>query len=79
MRLAIAQAERCTHEHTIGCLDAIWFGSQRTNATMLIPVLGGHDVAYHRRGGPPVGRVLDGRLGPFQLESNRHPVGLSNS
>ena len=77
--MAAAQAERRTHAHAIsGCLDAIWFGIQRTNATLLIPVLGGHDVIHHHRGGPPIGRVLGGRLGPFRLESNRHPVGLSN-
>jgi hypothetical protein len=72
-----AEAERRAHVHaTSGCLVNFGFGSRRTRAVLIVNVLGGREITHHHRGGPPVGRVIGGRLGGFSLESTRHPIGL---
>jgi hypothetical protein len=72
------KAERRAHRLAIaGCGTGFALGSERrSKAILLVEVQGGRIVNRSTRKGQVTPVVVGGRVGLFQLESTRHPVGL---
>lgn len=71
-----ANARRHMHRFAEeGCLTGFSFFSRRNHASLFGQVAGGHAV-QHGHGPNTILRVPGGHLQAFEIESNRHPVGL---